>query len=72
MGRWSGSWRELPDEPKRVAGLALAAPHALIASDAVRAFIGASETAPEESASLSAGDIADREKKAVLAVFCQK
>ncbi len=31
-------------EPKRVAGLALAAPHALIASEAVRAFLGARRT----------------------------
>ena len=59
-------------EPKRVAGLALAAPHALIAPDALRAFLGASEPASEGAASLSAGDIAAREKKALVAVFCQK
>ena len=59
-------------EPKRVAGLALAAPHALIASDAVRAFLGGGEPASESAASLSAGDIAAREKKALVAVFCQK
>jgi hypothetical protein len=59
-------------EPKRVAGLALAAPHALIAPKAVRAFLGSNEPASEGAASLSAGDIAAREKKALLAVFCQK
>jgi hypothetical protein len=59
-------------EPKRVAGLALAAPHALIASGAVRAFLGASEPASEGAIPLSAGDIAAREKKALIAVFCQK
>ena len=37
-------------EPKRVAGLALAAPHTLIAPDALRAFLGASEPASEEAA----------------------
>jgi hypothetical protein len=62
----------IADEPKRVAGLALTAPHALIASDAVRAFLGGGNPASAEAASLSAGDIADREKKALLAVFCQK
>ncbi len=59
-------------EPKRVAGLALAAPHALIASDAVRAFLGGGEPALESATPLSAGDIAAREKKALVAVFCRK
>jgi peptidoglycan hydrolase-like protein with peptidoglycan-binding domain len=59
-------------EPKRVAGLALAAPHMLIAPDALRAFLGASEPASEGAASLSAGDIAARERKALVAVFCQQ
>jgi peptidoglycan hydrolase-like protein with peptidoglycan-binding domain len=59
-------------EPKRVGGLALAAPHALIASEAVRAFLGAGEPASGSGAPLSAGDIAAREKSALLAVFCQK
>ncbi len=62
----------IAEEPKRVAGLALAAPHALIASEAVRAFLGGGEPTSGSSASLSAGDIAAREKKAILAVFCQK
>jgi Putative peptidoglycan binding domain len=59
-------------EPKRVAGLALAAPHMLITPDALRAFLGASEPASEGTASLSAGDIAARERKALVAVFCQQ
>ena len=59
-------------EPKRVAGLALAAPHMLIAPDALRAFLGASEPVSEGAASLSAGDIAARERKALVAVFCQQ
>jgi hypothetical protein len=59
-------------EPKRLAGVALAGPHALIAHDALRAFLGAGEPSPEQGAPLSAGDIAAREKKALVAVFCQK
>ena len=35
-------------EPKRVGGVALAAPHPLIAPDALRAFLGAGEPASEE------------------------
>ncbi len=56
--------------PKRVAGVALAAPHAVIAPDAIRAFLGASESAPVGAADLSAGDIVAREKEALLALYC--
>jgi Putative peptidoglycan binding domain len=62
----------IASEPKRVAGVALAGPHALIAPDALRAFLGSGEPASEGTASLSAGDIAARERKALVAVFCQK
>jgi hypothetical protein len=58
-------------EPKRVAGVALAAPHVVIARDAILAFLGASESEPVGAADLSAGDIAAREKEALVAVFCQ-
>ncbi|MGA8582535.1 MAG: peptidoglycan-binding protein [Roseiarcus sp.] len=56
--------------PKRVAGVALAASHAVIAPDAIRAFLGASESAPVGAADLSAGDIVAREKEALLALYC--
>jgi peptidoglycan hydrolase-like protein with peptidoglycan-binding domain len=59
-------------EPKRVAGVALAAPHAVIGPDAVRAFLDAGESAPAGDAALSAGEIAAREKEALLAVYCEK
>jgi hypothetical protein len=62
----------IPGEPRRVGGVALASPHPLIAPDALRAFLGASESPSEAGASLSAGDIAAREKTALVAVFCQK
>ena len=71
-GALVGLLAPIADEPRRVAGLALAAPHILIASEAVRDFIGGGEPASETAASLSAGDIAAREKKALLAVFCRK
>jgi hypothetical protein len=59
-------------EPKRVGSVALASPHPLIAPDALRAFLGAGEPASEGTALLSAGDIAARERKALVAVFCQQ
>jgi hypothetical protein len=59
-------------EPKRVGGVALASPHPLIAPEAVRAFLGGGEPASEGGASLSAGDIAARERQALVAVFCPK
>jgi hypothetical protein len=56
--------------PKRIAGVALAAPHGIIPPDAVRAFLGAGEAAPADGESLSAGGIATREKESLLAVYC--
>ena len=58
-------------EPKRVGSVALASAHPLITPDALRAFLGASEPASEGAGSLSAGDIAARERKALVPVFCQ-
>ena len=59
-------------EPKRLAGVALAGPHALIAGEALRPFLGEAQSSSGSSAPLSAGDIAEREKKAVVPVFCQR
>jgi Putative peptidoglycan binding domain len=59
-------------EPKRIGGVALASPHPLIAPDALRAFLGVNESSSEQGASLSAGDIAARERTALVAVFCEK
>jgi peptidoglycan hydrolase-like protein with peptidoglycan-binding domain len=59
-------------EPKHVGTVALASSHPLIAAETLRAFLGDSEPESEEAASLSAGDIAAREKKGLVAVFCQK
>ena len=46
----------------RVAGVALAAPHALIGPEALSALLGIGEAAPDAGAPLSAGAIAAREK----------
>jgi Putative peptidoglycan binding domain len=62
----------IAEAPKRVAGVPLAATHAIIEPDAIRAFLGGSEAAPADAAVLSAGDIAARETQALLAVYCGK
>ncbi len=59
-------------EPKRIGSVALASPHPLIAPAALRAFLGAGDPASQAAASLSAGDIAARERKALVAVYCQQ
>jgi hypothetical protein len=71
-GGLAGLLAPLADEPERVAGVALAVPHGLIGSEAVRAFLGGGEPASGSAAALSAGDIAARQKAAIVAVFCQK
>ena len=69
-GALAGLVAPIADEPKRVAGVALAAPHALIEPQAIGAFLGGGEVTPLPSPPLSAGAIAAREKGALLAVFC--
>jgi hypothetical protein len=71
-GGLAGLVAPIADEPKRIAGVALAAPHTLIVPDAIGAFLGGGEMTPEPKAPLSAGAIAAREKEAVVAVFCEK
>jgi hypothetical protein len=71
-GGLAGLVAPIADEPRRIAGVALAAPHALIVPDAIGAFLGGGELTPELAAPLSAGAIATREKAAVVPVFCEK
>ena len=60
-------------EPKRVAGVALAAPHRADRARRASRLSRRQRTRLRGScASLSAGDIAARERKALVAVFCQK
>ena len=72
QGGLAGLIAPIADEPKRVAGVALAAPHALTGPEALSAFLGGGEAARDAGAPLSAGAIAAREKGAVMAVFCGK
>ncbi|HKN29652.1 MAG TPA: peptidoglycan-binding domain-containing protein [Roseiarcus sp.] len=60
----------IADEPKRVAGVALATSHALIEPQAIGAFLGGGELTPAPSPPLSVGAIAEREKGSLLAVYC--
>jgi hypothetical protein len=71
-GGLAGLVAPIADEPKRIAGVALAAPHRLIVADAIGAFLGGGELTPEPATPLSAGAIAAREKEAVVAVNCEK
>ncbi len=71
-GGLAGLVAPIADEPKRIAGVVLAAPHPLIAPEAIGAFLGGGELTPEPAADLSAGAIAAREKDAVVAVYCEK
>jgi hypothetical protein len=52
--------------------VALVAPHRLIAPEAVRAFLAGGEPTSEGARPLSAGDIAARQRHALVAVFCPK
>ena len=69
-GSLAGLVAPIADEPKRIAGIALAGPHALIEPQAIGAFLGGGELTPLPSPPLSAGAIAAREKGALLAVSC--
>ena len=71
-GGLAGLIAPISDEPKRIAGVALASSHPLIAPEAIGAFLGGGEMTPEPVAPLTAGAIAAREKEAVVAVFCEK
>jgi peptidoglycan hydrolase-like protein with peptidoglycan-binding domain len=71
-GALAGLIAPIADEPKRVAGVALAAPHGLIEPQAIGAFLGGGEFTPAPSPPLSAGSIAEREKGLLLAVYCRR
>jgi len=69
-GALAGVVASIPTEPKRIAGVPLAAPHALVGPEALGAFLGPGSPRPADAASLTAGLIAEREKAAVVAVSC--
>jgi hypothetical protein len=61
----------IASEPKRVAGVPLAELHAVVGPEALGAFFNPdSVSRPADAHGLTAGRIAEREKAAVVAVFC--
>jgi hypothetical protein len=59
-------------EAKRVAGVALAEPHALIALDAIERFLGqGSAEAPAQGPDLGAGEIAREKRASVVSIVCR-
>ena len=59
-------------EPKRVAGVALAEPHAVIALDAIARFLGAAGAeAPADAPALGAGDLAREKRASIVTIVCR-
>jgi hypothetical protein len=59
-------------DPKRVAGVALIEPHALIAADAIKGFLGQTGVeAPAEAPALGAGEIARDKRALVVKIVCR-
>ena len=62
----------IKDEPKRVAGVVLAEPHALIALDAIKRLIGEGGVAAlPEAADLGAGEIASAKRASIVTIVCR-
>ena len=62
----------IKDEPKRVAGVALAEPHAVIALDAIARFLGAAGAeALADAPALGAGDLAREKRASIVAIVCR-
>ena len=62
----------IKSEPKRVAGVALAEPHAVIALDVVERLLGApGAAAPAAAAALSAGDLAREKRASIVTIVCR-
>jgi peptidoglycan hydrolase-like protein with peptidoglycan-binding domain len=71
-GALEGLVAPIKDEPKRVAGVALVGPHALITLDAIKSFLGqAGAEAPAEAPVLGAGEIAREKRASVVAIVCR-
>ncbi len=58
-------------EPPRVAGVALAEPHPMIASDVISRFLGTSPVSRADGPELGAGDIAREKRAAIVEVACR-
>jgi peptidoglycan hydrolase-like protein with peptidoglycan-binding domain len=71
-GGLAGLIAPVADEPRRVAGVPLATPHAMIEAEAIGGFLGGGVLMPAEPQPLTAGAIAEREKGSVVGVLCSK
>ena len=73
-GDLAGLVAPIAEEPKRIGGVPLAAPHSLIVPQAVGAFLAGGELKPQPAAAtaLTTGAIAERERHAVAQVFCDQ
>jgi peptidoglycan hydrolase-like protein with peptidoglycan-binding domain len=74
-GGLAGVVAPIAEEPKRVGGVALAVPHAMIDAEAIGAFLGGGALVPIAAPApvpLSAGAIAAREKAAIAPVTCRQ
>ena len=73
-GGLAGLVAPIAEEPKRIGGVPLAAPHPLIAPQAIGAFLAGGEIEPPspDAAPLTAGAIAERERRSVAQVFCER
>jgi hypothetical protein len=62
----------IKSEPKRVAGVALAEPHAVIALDAIERFLGAAGAeATPDAATFGAGDLAREKRASIVTIVCR-
>ncbi len=62
----------IKSEPRRVAGVVLVEPHALIAGDAIKRFLGQTGAeAPAEAPALGAGEIAREKRALVVKIVCR-
>ncbi len=75
LGGLAGVVAPIAEEPRRVGGVALAVPHAIIDADAIGAFLGGGALVPIAAPAptpLSAGAIAARQKDALAAITCRQ
>lgn len=73
-GGLAGVVAPFAEEPKRVGGVALAVPHAMIDAEAIGGFLGGGALIPiaAPAAPLSVGAIAARERAAIAPVTCRQ
>ena len=72
QGALAGVVAPIKDDPRQVGAIALVAPHRLIGAEAVAAFLGAPlAVTPATATALTAGELAARERHAIVDVICR-